>query len=98
ERARACSHPNLVRLYAVAVDAEAERGQGQVVVATQWAPGELLSARLKRGKLSVDEARPILRQVTQAIAHAHQHGLVLGDVRSGSVVGLADALKLSNVG
>jgi serine/threonine protein kinase len=97
-RARACSHPNLVRLYAVALDAQAEHGQGQVVVATQWAPGELLSARLKRGKLSAEEARPILRQVTQAIAHAHQHGLVLGDVRAGSVVGLADALKLSNVG
>jgi serine/threonine protein kinase len=98
-RARALSHSNLVRLHDVAIDLD-----DSVVVTTQWAPGRSLRQHLEErgGTLSVDEARPILSQIGAGLAHAHQQGVVVGDLRLDSVLLYSASeeggVKLSNVG
>ncbi len=91
-RARALQHPNLIRLYDVLVDNDA------VFLVMQWAPGERLSRRLQAGPLSLAEARLVIRRAAAGIAHAHQHGVVLGNVRADTVMLYPDGLKLTNVG
>ncbi|HEY1587646.1 MAG TPA: protein kinase, partial [Polyangia bacterium] len=91
-RAKALSHPNLVRVFGVYPTAD------EVVIAAQWAPGQTLFARVQEKRFSIDEARPILQQVARAMTHAHQHAVVLGDVHSATVALLGSTAKLSNVG
>ena len=91
-RAKSLQHPNLIRLYDVVVDDET------VFLVMQWAPGERLSRRLAAGSLPLGEARLVLRRAAAGIAHAHQHGVVLGNVRADTVLLYPDGLKLTNVG
>ena len=91
-RARALSHPNLVRVFGAYQTAD------EVVIAAQWAPGQTLFARAQEKPLTLDEARPIVQQVARAMTHAHQHGVVLGDVHAATVTLLAGTAKLSNIG
>lgn len=91
-RARAFSHPNLVRVFGVYPTSE------EVVVAVQWAPGQTLLERIKERPFTVEEARPIVAQVAAAFTHAHQHGVVLADAHSSTMVLIGAALKVNNVG
>jgi eukaryotic-like serine/threonine-protein kinase len=91
-RARSLSHANLVRVFGVYPTAE------EVVIAAQWAPGQTLYARVQTKPFTPDEARPVLAQVAAAMTHAHQHGVVLGDVHAATVVLLGAGVKLSNIG
>src|SRR5439155_458226 len=69
-----------------------------VVVAVQWAPGQTLRERIAAKVLSPDEARPLVAQLAAGLTHAHQHGVVLGDVHAATVVLLGQTLKIANVG
>ncbi len=91
-RARSFSHPNLVRVFGVYPTSD------EVVIAAQWAPGQTLSARIAEQKFSPEQVRPLLAQVAAAMTHAHQHGVILGDVWATTVVLLGAQVKLSNVG
>ena len=91
-RAKTLQHPNLIRMYDVVLDGES------VFLVMQWAPGERLSRRLTQGPLPIAEARAVLRRAAAGIAHAHQHGVVLGNVRADTVILYPDGLKLTNVG
>jgi hypothetical protein len=91
-RARAFSHPHLVRVFGVYPTAD------DVVIATQWAPGQTIYERAQAQRFTLDEARPLVAQAAAAITHAHQHGVVLGDLHAATVVLLGQALKVSNVG
>jgi hypothetical protein len=92
QRARAFSHANLVRVFGVYPTID------DIVIATQWAPGQTLYERVQTRPFTVEEARPLLAQAAAAITHAHQHGVVLGDLHAATVVLLGQALKVSNVG
>jgi serine/threonine protein kinase len=91
-RGKSMSHPNVVRLYDVVTAGE------DVIVSVQWAPGVTLAQRIFDEPLDLVDARPMIKQLQAGISHAHQHGVVLGDVRTDSLVVLENALKLSNVG
>jgi hypothetical protein len=92
-RARPLQHPNLMRLYDALID------EDTVVLVMQWAPGDRLARRLREGRApDREEARRILRRAAAGIAHAHQHGIVLGNVRPDTVILYPEGLKLTNVG
>ncbi|MDB4968428.1 MAG: protein kinase [Myxococcales bacterium] len=91
-RAKSFSHPNLVRVFGVYPAGD------EVVVAVQWAPGQTLRERIQAQLLTADEARPLVAQAASALTHAHQHGVVLGDMHAATVVLLGQTLKVSNVG
>ncbi|MEO6955039.1 MAG: SUMF1/EgtB/PvdO family nonheme iron enzyme [Polyangia bacterium] len=92
-RAKSLQHPNLIRLYDILVD------DTSVFLVMQWAPGERLSQRLAGGtQLEAAEARSILRRVAAGIAHAHQHGVVTGNLRADTIILYPDGLKITNVG
>lgn len=92
-RVRPLQHPNLIRLYDILVD------DTSVFLVMQWAPGVRLSQRLANGPpVDPAEARSILRRIAAGIAHAHQHGVVTGNLRADTVIVYPDGLKLTNVG
>jgi len=96
-KGRALAHKSLVRLYDVRVDAAGEPEE-RVVIAVQWAPGPTLAEKVRLGPVGAEEARTLVRQIADAVVHAHQFGVVLGDLRTETVILLSDGLKLSNVG
>ena len=48
--------------------------------------GDSLRARLLAGRMTFDEARAILRNVAQALAYAHEHGIVHRDIKPENVL------------
>ena len=48
--------------------------------------GETLSARLSRGRMSVEEALQIVAQIAEALEVAHERGIVHRDVKPGNVM------------
>jgi hypothetical protein len=51
----------------------------------ELAPGETLAERLKRGKLPVDEALAVAKQIAEALEAAHEKGIVHRDLKPGNV-------------
>jgi serine/threonine protein kinase len=91
-RARAFSHANLVRVFGVLPTGD------EVVVAAQWVPGQSLEERLHARPLTIAETRPLVAQIAAAVNHAHQLGIVLGDLSPTTVVLVGEAVKVENVG
>lgn len=90
--ARSLSHPNICRTF----DLEREtrvvdpiRGTEQAIVflTMEFLEGETLAERLSRtGALTEDEALAIARQIAGALACAHDHGIVHGDIKPANVM------------
>ncbi|MCX4243465.1 serine/threonine-protein kinase [Paraliomyxa miuraensis] len=70
------SHPGVVRSLGHGVTAD-----GQPFLAMEWLEGEDLSARLHREQLGVDDVLLLARQVTEALAQAHRHGIIHRDIK-----------------
>ncbi|MGA9751143.1 MAG: serine/threonine-protein kinase, partial [Acidobacteriota bacterium] len=74
-------HPNIVTVF----DAGEERGVPYIVM--ELVEGESLAQRLKRaGKLSIEEASSIARQVAAGLAYAHEKGVVHRDVKPANIL------------
>lgn len=81
ETAARLSHPNIVPIHAVG-DAD-----DLVYFVMGFVDGESLAVRLKRrGRLSVDEARRIMREAADALSAAHQQGVIHRDVKPDNVL------------
>ncbi len=97
QEARAAStldHPNICTIHEIA---ETDDGRPFIVMAAY--EGETLRARIERGPLSVAEAVDIATQIAQALAAAHERGIVHRDVKPDNVFVTRDrVVKLLDFG
>jgi serine/threonine protein kinase len=83
-------HPHLVRLHEV-VHAPRRGGQPRVALVLDLLAGGSLAALLaRRGRLRPGEVVTALAPVAAALAHAHDRGVVHGDLSPGNVVFTAE--------
>ena len=76
----AISHPNIVELFDVGAN------DGLPYAVMEYLDGELLDARLKRERMSVDEVRRIGAQIADALATAHQCDVVHRDLKPHNIM------------
>jgi eukaryotic-like serine/threonine-protein kinase len=87
------NHPNLVSVYDTLTDDEA------VLIVMEYVEGETLQEALKRGPLSEERALTLVRDVAQALDHAHSHGVVHRDVKPANILIRKDGVvKLVDLG
>jgi WD40 repeat protein/Flp pilus assembly protein TadD len=68
-------HPNIVPLF------EAGQDSGHYYIASAYIRGESLEATLERGPLSYRESVAIVQKLAEALAYAHEQGIVHRDVK-----------------
>lgn len=86
-------HPNLVRIL------DPGPGDGAPYLAMEYVPGESLEQRLKaEGNLPLPEAVAIGRQVAEAVAYAHAHGVVHRDLKPGNILLTDSGVKVMDLG
>ena len=82
--ASSLSHPNVAVVYDVG-ETEHE-GTKAAYVAMEYVKGRTLSQLLEGGRMGAATILPIARQVAEALADAHEHGVVHRDVKPGNVM------------
>ncbi|HEY2026166.1 MAG TPA: serine/threonine-protein kinase [Gemmatimonadaceae bacterium] len=86
ETAAQLSHPNIVPIYTV------DEQEQLVFFVMAYISGDNLAKRLhERGVLTVDETRKVLREVADALAYAHDRGVVHRDIKPDNI--LLDAVS-----
>jgi hypothetical protein len=75
------NHPAIVRYVAHGLTSD-----GQPYLAMQWLEGEDLAQRLARSRLGVADSLEVARRVAEALAAAHQRGVVHRDVKPSNVL------------
>jgi TolB-like protein/Tfp pilus assembly protein PilF/predicted Ser/Thr protein kinase len=91
--AAALNHPNICTIYEVG-----EAG-GAAFIAMEYVDGESLSDRIDRGPLAPHEAIHYALQAAEALACAHEHGVIHRDFKAGNaIVTTDDRLKIVDFG
>ena len=93
-------HPNIVKVYDF-VEAEQNSPQAPSWIAEEWVDGERLDELLNRldHRLTPEQGLGVTRGALQGLAHAHDRGVVHGDVSAGNVlVDLSGTSKLIDFG
>jgi serine/threonine protein kinase/tetratricopeptide (TPR) repeat protein len=87
------NHPHICTIH------EVGESEGQAYIAMELVEGQPLSARLAEGPLRPDELLRYGLQLTDAVAHAHEHGVVHRDLKSANAVVTPDGrLKVLDFG
>jgi serine/threonine-protein kinase len=82
--ASALTHPNVAVVYDVG---EADRdGSRAAYIAMEYVRGRTLAERLREAPVAAEQALEIAQQVAEALADAHEHGIVHRDVKPGNVM------------
>jgi TolB-like protein len=74
------NHPHICTIH------EVGEAEGQAYVAMELVPGQALSERLASGRLGVEEVLRLGQQMADALAHAHENGVVHRDFKSPNVI------------
>src|SRR6185503_5698500 len=81
ETAAQLSHPNIVPIYTV------DEAEGLVFFVMAYVSGDNLAKRLHdKGVLAVDDVRRITREVADALAYAHERGVVHRDIKPDNIL------------
>jgi tetratricopeptide (TPR) repeat protein len=82
--ASSLSHPNVAVVYDVGQVEQA--GRRACYVAMEYVKGRTLAQLLEGGRMEAAAILPLARQVAEALADAHEHGVVHRDVKPGNVM------------
>jgi tetratricopeptide (TPR) repeat protein/TolB-like protein len=85
-------HPHVCRVYDVGRDHDVD------YLVMEYLEGETLASRLEREPLPVGEAIAIARQIAEALARTHDHGLVHRDLKPGNVMLTGTGAKVLDFG
>jgi TolB-like protein/tRNA A-37 threonylcarbamoyl transferase component Bud32/Tfp pilus assembly protein PilF len=81
EIAAQLSHPHILPMY------DSGTADGLLYYVMPYVEGESLHGRLKReGQLPVDEALRLAREVAEALAYAHSHGIIHRDIKPANIL------------
>ena len=81
ETAAQLNHPNIVDIYAV------DEAESLVFFVMAYITGDNLAKRVHdHGALSIDETRRILRDVADALAYAHERGVIHRDIKPDNIL------------
>ena len=69
------SHPNIAQIHGIESNA----------IVMELVPGEDLAERIARGPIPIDEALPIARQIADALAAAHEQGVIHRDLKPANI-------------
>lgn len=78
--ASALNHPNICTIYEVGEDG------GKVFIAMEYVEGRLLSELIRGAGLPVETVLRQGRQLASALEHAHDHGVIHGDLKPLNVI------------
>lgn len=90
--ASALNHPNICTVYDFGEDA------GRAFIAMEYLDGETLSARIKRGPLSVKDAVKVAIEISGALSAAHRKGIIHRDLKPGNIMLTDMGAKLLDFG
>jgi eukaryotic-like serine/threonine-protein kinase len=81
EIAARLSHPHILPMY------DSGEAGGFLYYVMPWVEGETLQSKLRReGQLPVDEAVTLAREVCEALAYAHERGIIHRDIKPANVL------------
>jgi len=88
------SHPNIVTIYDVG------EADGLAYIAMEYLPGSTLRDLMNRGPMPLDLALDTALQMAEALAFAHEHGVIHRDIKPANVVvtGQRGQIKLTDFG
>jgi Tol biopolymer transport system component len=87
------SHPGIVAVHAL------EEADGELFLVEQYVEGETLARRVARGPLGSQETLRLARELTAALAHAHEHGVIHRDLKPANILVAADgSFKIADFG
>jgi tetratricopeptide (TPR) repeat protein/TolB-like protein/predicted Ser/Thr protein kinase len=78
--ASALNHPNICTIYEVGEDA------GEMFIAMEYVEGRTLADLIRQGPLPVETLLRFGCQVSAALAHAHEQGVVHGDLKPANII------------
>jgi eukaryotic-like serine/threonine-protein kinase len=80
QTASALSHPNICTIYEVGEDA------GEMFIAMEYIEGRTLAELIRKGPLPAEAVLRYARQVIAALAHAHDRGVIHGDLKPLNII------------
>ena len=75
------NHPNIATLF----DYDRENGNSPRFLVMEYVPGETLSERFGRGKLTVEEITRIFSQIAEALKSAHAQNIIHRDLKPANI-------------
>ena len=90
------THPNVCRIHDLGLD-RSETGREFLFLTMQFLSGETLASRIKRGPMLETEALPFVQDMVGALSAAHQVGIIHRDFKSGNVMLVRSANRVSAV-
>jgi WD40 repeat protein len=73
------NHPNIASIYGI------EESNGAHALVMELVEGLTLAERIKQGRLHLDEALPIARQIAEGLEYAHERGIIHRDLKPSNV-------------
>ncbi|HWQ36553.1 MAG TPA: FlgO family outer membrane protein [Blastocatellia bacterium] len=82
--ASSLNHPNIATIYEI--DEFERDGETHSFIAMEYVPGKTLSEYARARTLSVAQKLEIIEQAADALAEAHNHGIVHRDIKSSNIL------------